>query len=221
MSVELVRAVPSWHARADGWRAMPLRMWGPVVADARWLWSLDVLELVAGHVGAPVADVAERVLGMRVQQRYLVLGTIARTQRCTILGAVDQLLARSVALKIPHERDDEATWKLVAEVQAMMCLTGEHPFGDPPATADSSAATMVLIERAREGQVREPDTDVPGSMLTALRMALRAEPEQRPTLDVLLDRLAALHPDATRIRPPWWTRLTSVRERSMSRGASP
>ena len=104
---------------------MPPRAWGPVVADARRLWSREVLELVAEHVGASVADVAERVLAMGVQQRYLVLGTIARTQRCTILGVVDQLLGRSVALKV-LERDDESTWKLVAEVQATARIEHAH-----------------------------------------------------------------------------------------------
>src|SRR5690606_3760940 len=102
---------------------------------------------------------------------------------------------------------------------AWVCLTGEHPFGDPPTTADSSSAIMVLIERAREGQVRETDADVPARVLAVLQTALRPDPALRPTPAVSHDRLATLHADATtRVRWPWWKQLTSIRARSTTGG---
>ena len=102
--------------------ASSLETWGPVVEDHRRLWSHRVVELIASHVGVSKADVADKVLGAKSRRRYLLLGTRARTRRCTVFAAVDHLLAREVALKVHHEIDDETTWRLVAEVQAMAQL---------------------------------------------------------------------------------------------------
>ena len=77
---------------------------------------------------------------------------------------------------------------------AWLCLVGAHPFGEAPTTADSSAATLVLIERAREGELHEAKTDVPAALAVALRAALQPEPEQRPSLAELLARLSAPPP---------------------------
>jgi serine/threonine protein kinase len=80
-----------------------------------------VLEVIAGRVGASIAEIADNLLGDKAgaHDRYLLLGTVARTGRCTVFAAVDQLLAREVALKVHHDSDDETTWRLLAEVQAM------------------------------------------------------------------------------------------------------
>jgi serine/threonine protein kinase len=266
---------------------------------------------------------------MKSQQRYLLLGTIARTRCCTVFAAVDQLLARDVALKVLHDGEDASAWRLIAEVQAMtrfdhpnvvrvhelgdhagwlyaamelcdtnlerwcagvawtdvvdrlleagrglalvhaaglvhadvkpenilvkggvaklgdfglvttpgwsgrvggtpgyiapevadgkqgtagdvfafgctawVCLTGRQPFGEPPATADSSAAALVLVERAREGEIDESVTGVPSVVLAVLRRALHADAERRPTLDEVLVQLAALRSSGTLAR--WW-----------------
>ncbi|WP_258182937.1 serine/threonine-protein kinase [Enhygromyxa salina] len=56
---------------------------------------------------------------MRSQRRYLLLDTIARTRRSTVFHAIDQLLAREVALKVQHDSDDETVWRVIAEAQAM------------------------------------------------------------------------------------------------------
>ena len=336
-TVEVLRGLPPWRARADAWRANAAISWGPIISDARRLYSREVLEVVAAHVGAGVGEVADRLLGMRSQHRYLLLGTIARTRRCTVIGAVDQLLARSVALKIPHDSDDETTWKLLAEVQAMtrvehehvvtvldvgdhegrlyaalelcdanldawsvgqrwavvldriieagrglaavhaaglvhgdikpenvllkdgaaklgdfgmaarpgwstriggtagyiapevadghqgaagdvfalactawFCLTGERPFGEPPVTASSSAAALVLIERAREGEVQVPDADVPRAVLAALRGGLDPDPVRRSSLAVLLEQLGRLRSAGTLARWVWSKRLGTL-----------
>jgi serine/threonine protein kinase len=306
--------------------------WGPVVEDARRLWSERVVQIVAGRVGGELGDVADKLLSMKSQQRYLLLGTIARTRSCTVFAAVDQLLARDVALKVLHDGEDASTWRLIAEVQAMTrfdhpnvvrvhelgdhagwlyaamelcdsdlerwcaglawtdvvdrlleagrglaavhaaglvhadvkpenilvkggvaklgdfglvttpglsgrvggtpgyiapevadgkqgaagdvfafactawaCLTGRQPFGDPPTTADSSAAALVLVERAREGEIDEPVAGAPRAVFAALRRALQPEPERRPTLDELLRQLTMLR-KATSLRRWWWSR---------------
>ena len=101
------------------WLAASPQTWGPIVEDARRLCSLRVVELVAARVGADVADVADKLLSMRSQHRYLLMGSVARTPRCTVFAAIDLLLAREVALKVHHEGDDQTTRRLLAEVQAM------------------------------------------------------------------------------------------------------
>ena len=282
------------------------------------------MQVVAGHVGAPISDVAERLLAdkMCARGRFLLLGTIASTRRCTVFAAVDQLLAREVALKVHHDTDDETTWQVLAEVQAMTrfdhpnivrvhdvgdhdgwlysimelcdsdlatwsrgkpwtavldrmlevgrglssvhaaglvhgdvkpenvlikdgvaklgdfglvttpgctervsgtpgyiapevadgrqgpagdvfafacctwaCLFGSPPFGEAPAGADVSAAALVLVERAREGEFGEhgrDSTHVPSAVTSALRWALRSDPARRATLDELLTQLRVL-----------------------------
>jgi serine/threonine protein kinase len=299
------------------------------------LRSERVVQIVAAHVGGEVGVVADKLLRMKSQQRYLLLGTIARTPCSIAFAAVDQLLARDVALKVLHDGEDANAWRLIAEVQAMtrfdhpnvvrvhelgdhagwlyaamelcdtnlegwctgvawtdvvdrlleagrglavvheaglvhgdvkpenifvkggvaklgdfglvttpgwsgrvggtpgyiapevadgkqgtpgdvfafgctawVCLTGRQPFGEPPATADSSAAALVLVERAREGEIDEPITGVPSAVLGALRRALHADAERRPALDELLCQLAALRSAGTLARWWWLRRLT-------------
>ena len=117
--------VLSRRARGTSWLATPLHTWGPVVTDARRLWSHRVVEIIAARVGADLPDVADKLLSMRSQHRYLLIASVAQTRRCTVFAAVDQLLAREVALKVHHERDDETTWRLLAEAQAMSRF--DHP----------------------------------------------------------------------------------------------
>jgi serine/threonine protein kinase len=85
------------------------------------------MSVVAGRVGASISDVADKFLAGKpgAHDRYLLLGTVARTGRCTVFAAVDQLLGREVALKVHHDSDDQTTWRLLAEVQAMSRF--EHP----------------------------------------------------------------------------------------------
>jgi hypothetical protein len=85
------------------------------------------MEVVAGHVGASISDVATQLFASntRAHDRYLLLGTIASTHRSTVFAAVDQLLARDVALKVLHDAEDQTTWQLLAEVQAMTQC--DHP----------------------------------------------------------------------------------------------
>ena len=114
--------MPPWRACSETWpTAAAPRSWGPRVADARRLWSHRFMEVVAGHVGASISDVAETLLADKTcaRDRYLLLGTIASTRRSTVFAAVDQLLARAVALKVHRDTDDATTWQVLAEVQAM------------------------------------------------------------------------------------------------------
>jgi serine/threonine protein kinase len=294
------------------------------------------MEIIAGRVGVSISDVADRLLATKTTpHRYLLIGTVARTHQCTVFAAVDQLLAREVALKVHHDSDDETTWRLLAEVQAMSrfdhsnivrvhdvgdhdgwlysvmelcdsdletwsrdqpwtavldrmlevgrglasvhasglvhrdvkpanvllkggvaklgdfglvsspgcsgrvvgtpgyiapesadgrqgregdvfafacstwaCLFGRAPFGDPPAGADASAATIVLVERAREGEFcddRHGPSGVPSAVIAALRSALRPDPAERPSLDDLLTRLGAIQSGVIG-RWCWWRR---------------
>jgi serine/threonine protein kinase len=112
-------------AASESWLGTSPKTWGPIVEDARRLWSLRVVEVVAARVGADVPDVADKLLAMNAQHRYLLIGTIASMRRCTVLAAVDLLLAREVALKVHHDTDDEMRRRLVAEVQAVSRL--DHP----------------------------------------------------------------------------------------------
>jgi serine/threonine protein kinase len=76
-------------------------------------------------MGESISDVATKLLAMKSQCRYLLLGEIAKTRRCTVFGAVDQLLAREVALKVQHDTDERARWRQLHEVQAMAAC--DHP----------------------------------------------------------------------------------------------
>jgi serine/threonine protein kinase len=91
---------------------------------------------------------------------------------------------------------------------AWACLFGRPPFGEPPPGADASAATMVLVERARAGELCETGLDasgVPSAVIAALRWAMRSDPALRPTLDELLTRLGALRSGVIG-RWRWWRR---------------
>jgi serine/threonine protein kinase len=90
---------------------------------------------------------------------------------------------------------------------AWTCLFGCPPFGEPPPGADASAATMVLVERAREGQFADHGqaaSGVPSAVAATLQRALRPNPAERPTLDQLLAQLAALR--SPRVLGRWWRR---------------
>jgi eukaryotic-like serine/threonine-protein kinase len=321
-------------ACSESWSVPALVPWGPVVADARRLWSQRVVEIIAARVGADVPDVADKLLSERSRHRYLLIEPVARTRGCTVFAAVDQLLAREVAVKVHHESDDETAWRLQAEVQAMSrfehpnvvrvydvgqhdswpysvmelcdadletwsrdkawtavlgrllelgrglscvhaaglvhadvkpanvlikhgiaklgdfglvttpgwsarvsgtpgyiapevadgergfagdvfafaccawaCLFGSPPFGEAPAGADISAATLVLIERARAGEFAEGGSGIPSTVTAALRLGLRPDPERRPTLDELLTGLTALRAGKVFGRWLWWRRF--------------
>lgn len=286
-------------------------------------------------MGASLGDVAEVLLGMKSPRRYLVMGKIARTRRCVVLAALDQLLAREVALKIYLNVDDVVWWSLIEEVQAVaafdhpnivrmfeigecdgypysvmelcdddlehwsqgrewteildrvieagrglaavheaglvhgdvkpenifikggvakigdfglvarpgwsarvsgtpgyiapevadgrrqpagdvfsfacaawVCLVGQHPFGEPPAGADNSAAALVLVERAREGAFEEPavNSRVPRAVLGILRAAMAPESEDRSTLMQLRHGLKGYRA-AGLLKRKLWSRL--------------
>ncbi|WP_181234402.1 serine/threonine-protein kinase [Enhygromyxa salina] len=292
------------------------------------------MEIVAARVGGAVPLVADKLLGAKPEHRYLLLGMLARTRCSTVFAAVDQLLAREVALKVHHASDDQAILAALAEVRTMSrfdhanilrvlefgdhdgwlysvlelcdadmktwsvgkrwpdvldriieagtglaaihevglvhgdikpenvlvragvaklgdfglagsagrwgriagtpgyiapeladgqrgpagdvfalgcatwaCLFGTPPFGDPPSGADVSAATMVLVERARDGAMLEPgrgDRQVPPVLLAVLRSALAADPARRPALGVYLEQLAAVRRRGW-FQPRWWS----------------
>jgi len=91
------------------------------------------------------------------------------------------------------------------------CLFGAPPFGEAPPRADSSAATLVLLERARDGAFVEPrSAEVPTRVAQALRRALAPRPEARPALDELLDELAWLR-TAGPLRRWLWARQRTGR----------
>jgi serine/threonine protein kinase len=327
--------------------AEPTRAWGSVVADPRWLGTDRLVRVIANRVGEPVSDVASKLLEIEVRRRYLLLDRLAKTRRCTVFGAVDLLLAREVVVKILHDTDEQTTWRLIHEAQAVAtfdhrhvvrvydvgvhdewvyavmdrcdthldrwragrpwtevldrlveaghglaavhaaglvhrdvkpdnilikngvakladfglatppgwtgriagtpgyiapeaadgysgpagdvfafgctawrCLVGSPPFGEPPPNAGTSAATLVLVARARQRRpevVGAPATAVPPVVLAALGQALGAEPSRRPTLDELLEQLAALR-SAGALRRQWWAlRQSAHRTRSASR----
>jgi serine/threonine protein kinase len=116
---EFARGIPRWRSCRETWLASPPMSWGPPIMDVRRLWSHRFMEVVAGRVGASISDVANKLLTSSAHDRYLLLGTVASTGRSTVFAAVDQLLAREVALKVLHDTEDETTWRLLAEVQAM------------------------------------------------------------------------------------------------------
>jgi hypothetical protein len=86
---------------------------------ARPLWSLRIVEIVAARIGAKVPDVADKLVAIESQRRYLLMGTIASMRRCTVFAAVDLLLACEVALKVHHESDDDSSYRVLAEVRAL------------------------------------------------------------------------------------------------------
>ncbi|PRP90459.1 Serine/threonine-protein kinase PrkC [Enhygromyxa salina] len=99
-------------------------MWGPRVPDARWLWSNRVLEVVGDHVDTELGEIAEELLAMKSQRRYLLLGIPGETHWARVFAAVDQLLACAVeVLRAAH--DGKRCWRLIAEVQIMTRF--DHP----------------------------------------------------------------------------------------------
>jgi serine/threonine protein kinase len=125
--LQFPRGIPRWRSCRDIWLATAPRSWGPPTVDVRRLWSHRFMEVVAGHVGVSISDVAEHLFASKTRphDRYLLLGTIATTSRSTVFAAVDQLLAREVALKVLHDAEDLTCWRLLAEVQAMTQC--DHP----------------------------------------------------------------------------------------------
>jgi hypothetical protein len=85
-----------------------------------------VADLVAERLGKPVDEVAEMLLAMPTRHRYLLLRRLGRTGHSTVYGAVDQLLAREVALKLHHDdHGDDGEWRVLGEARTMSLV--EHP----------------------------------------------------------------------------------------------
>jgi serine/threonine protein kinase len=85
-----------------------------------------VVDLVAERLGKPVEEIADRLLAMPSQNRYLLIRQLGRTGHSTVYGAVDQLLAREVALKLHHyDNGDDSEWRVLGEARAMSLV--EHP----------------------------------------------------------------------------------------------
>lgn len=116
----------SWQQiRNASWLEDVPKSWGPTVADARQLRSQRIVEIVVSRVGGTVPVVADKLTGMRTGHRYLLLGMLARTRTSTVFAAVDQVLAREVALKLHHAHDEEAMRRGLAEVRIMSRF--DHP----------------------------------------------------------------------------------------------
>lgn len=66
------------------------------------------------------------MLAMPTRHRYLLLRRLGRTGHSTVYGAVDQLLAREVALKLHHvDVGDDGDWRVLGEARTMSLV--EHP----------------------------------------------------------------------------------------------
>ena len=68
---------------------------------------------------------------------------------------------------------------------AWHCLFGAGPFGNVPDRADLSSAVLVLVERARAGEVGSPahlPKGMPPHVIEVLRAAFEPDPTRRPTL---------------------------------------
>lgn len=66
------------------------------------------------------------LLAMPTRHRYLLLRRLGRTGHSTVYGAVDQLLAREVALKLHHDdHGDDGEWRVLGEARTMSLV--EHP----------------------------------------------------------------------------------------------
>jgi serine/threonine protein kinase len=298
------------------------KTWGPAVADIHSLRCEQAVQLVAARVGAPVAEVADMLASLDAPRRYLLIELLGETQHSAVFAAVDQLLAREVALKVHKGRGPEAERKILLEARAMgrvehpnvarmyelgeaegrlystmelcesnltgwaegrpwvavldrlieagrglvavhaaglvhgdvkpenilvkageakladfglasppgwstriagtpgyiapevadgqrgpagdvfalacaawVCLYGSPPFGEPPSSAGVSAATLVLVSRARDGRLDGTGaarTAAPPALLAALSCALMPDPQRRPELGELLERLVAV-----------------------------
>lgn len=112
--------------KQDSWTDGSLpRSWGPL-EDRQRLRVHRVVDLVAERLGKPVDEVADRLLAMPTQHRYLLLRRLGDSGHATVYGAVDQLLAREVALKLHHiEPSDDGEWRVLGEARAMTLV--EHP----------------------------------------------------------------------------------------------
>jgi len=165
-------------------------MWGPRVPGAGWLWSDRVLDVVGEHVDTDIGEVAEELLAMQSQSRDLLLGIVGETHRARVFAAVDQLLARSIALEVLRDaHNDKLCWRLIAEVQAMTRF--DHPNlvrGYDFGVHDGwPYLVMELCDQDLE-------TWAPGrsAIVSALRPALAAAPLERPLLAEFLARLESL-----------------------------
>ncbi|PRQ04618.1 Serine/threonine-protein kinase PknA [Enhygromyxa salina] len=84
-----------------------------------------VVELVAESIGEDAGDVADKLLAEPGGRRYLILDSLAQTRSSTVFAAVDQILARAVALKIHHTTEVVARRQLMFGNRAMARL--DHP----------------------------------------------------------------------------------------------
>jgi hypothetical protein len=109
----------------ESWVDGEPRSWGPVEERHR-LRVHRVADLVANRLGKPIGEIAEMLLAMPTRHRYLLLRRLGRTGHSTVYGAVDQLLAREVALKLHHEDvGDDGDWRVLGEARTMSLV--EHP----------------------------------------------------------------------------------------------
>jgi serine/threonine protein kinase len=94
---------------------------------------------------------------------------------------------------------------------AWTCLTGRHPFGDPP-ICESSAAMLVYLERSRRREIQHPTitNGLPMKVLESLGRGMEHDPACRPSLSELLSELAQIR-SAPRTRlSNWWAQVRRV-----------
>ena len=114
----------------------------------------------------------------------------------------------------------EGSRHIASDVFSFACtvwgmLFGQLPFDGRAPAADTSAAAFVQIERARGQQLdlrAARASGLPSSLVAALRAALAADPDDRPSLAELLAEFEVVFVGA---RP--WFRLCPRRDRARRR----
>lgn len=202
----------------EPWIDGELRPWGPAEATRR-LRVHRVIDLVVARLGLPVDQIAESLLAMP-GHRYLLLEQLGHTRHSTVYGAIDQLLAREVALKLHHdERDDDGEWRALGEARTMSLL--EHPnvlrvldFGDHEGTLYS--VTELCDANMKAWSVGKPWTEVvdqileAGRGLTAVHAAGYIHGDVKPANILIKDGAAKIGDFGMSARPGLSTRIVGT-----------
>jgi hypothetical protein len=135
-------------------------------------------------------------------------GLAAEAGRPASVGGTAGFIAPEVA----DGQRGEAGDVFALAATAWACLLGRPAFGVPPKTAERAVGIMILVERARAGEIEEPPSSskVPRRVLAVVRRGLEPDPAKRPGLERWLSSLAAARPLSVRWRASGAPRLSSV-----------
>jgi serine/threonine protein kinase len=171
-------------------------------------WREIIDRILDAGAGLEALHAAELVHADVKPANILIKRGIAKIADLGFSGPPDRVYRISgtvgfIAPEVADGRRCEAGDVFGLACTAWYCLLGVPPFGAPPKHADASSAALVLVERARAGEIVMPldlPPGLPRALLEVLRAGLSPVTEHRPTLGRWLSELRRV----TDARRRWW-----------------